>query len=225
MNSNSNSQKKPKKIGNFWYDFVKITGAIPAMIWIRPRVIHIGQKCPKDGVLISSNHPTFFDPIILLTSFPWRRLHSLATKELYKNSKILTFMFDQMHCIQVDKENFSMVTFHAVVDRLKNGNAVVIFPEGQVNKTEGKEIQAFKSGAILMAHRAGAPILPVYIAPRGKWYRSQPVVIGEPFDVRSAVGPIPTMEQMDKVSAQLREKELELKHFYEVRKNKKANKE
>ena len=118
-----------------------------------------------------------------------------------------------------------MITFHAVVDRLRNGNAVVIFPEGQVNRKGGEEIQAFKSGAILMAHRAGVPVLPVYIAPRGKWYRAQPVVVGEPFDVRSAVGPIPTMEQMDKVSAQLREKELELKHFYEVRNNKKADKE
>jgi hypothetical protein len=66
-----------------------------------------------------------------------------------------------------------------------------------------------------MAHRANAPILPVYIVKREKWYRAQRVVIGEPFDVNAAVGPIPTMEQMERVTAQLREKELELKRFYE----------
>lgn len=210
-------------MSNFWYDFVKITGAIPGLLWIRPRVIHVGQKCPKGGVLISSNHPTFLDPIIILTAFPWRRLNSLATKDLYKNSKILTFMFDQMHCIQVDKENFSMATFHEVVDRLKDGKAVVIFPEGRVNPNGGEDIQAFKSGAILMAHRAGAPILPVYIARRKKWYHFQDVIIGEPFDVKKAVGLIPTMEQVDKACAQLRDRELELMRFYEMQKN--GNKE
>lgn len=218
MNSNESSKpaspKKPKRIGNFWYDFVKITGAIPALIWIRPKVIHVGQKCPKGGVLISSNHPTFLDPIIVLVSFPWRRLHSLATKDLYKN-KLLTFMFTRMHCIQVDKTNFSMTTFHEVVDRLKDGKAVVIFPEGQVNQSGGQEVQAFKSGAILMAHRANTPIVPVYIVRREKWYKTQRVVVGEPFDVKAAVGPIPTMDRVERVCAELRDKELELKRFYE----------
>lgn len=219
MNSkNSSKPMSPRKkitIGKyFWYDFVKITGAIPVLLWIRPKVIHIGQKCPKGGVLISSNHPSLRDPIILLTAFPWRRLHSLATKDLYKN-RMLSFMFNQMHCIMVDKENFNMSTFHSVVDQLTEKKAVLIFPEGQVNQGDTREVNAFKSGVILMAHRANAPILPVYIVRREKWYHTQDVVIGEPFDAKAAVGPIPTMEQVDRVCAELREKELELKRFYE----------
>ena len=204
--------KRP--VGNFWYDFVKITGLIPGLLWIRPKVIRTGGKCPRGGVLISSNHPTFLDPIILLASIRERRLHSLATTDLFSN-KLKTFMFTQMHCIPVDKNNFSMTTFHEVVDRLKAGKAVVIFPEGQVNRGGGREINAFKSGAILMAHRASAPILPVYIVRREKWYRRQYVVVGEPFDVRAAVGMIPTMEQVERVCDQLREQELALKRFYE----------
>ena len=218
MNSNSSSKKesgKKRRIGsNFLYDFVKITGAIPALIWIRPRVIHIGQKCPKGGVLISSNHPTLRDPITVLISFPWRRLHSLATTDLFV-TPLKRFFFTRMHCIEVDKENFSMASFHAVVDRLKEGKAVVIFPEGQVNQGDGREVQAFKSGAILMAHRAGVPIVPMYIVKREKWYRAQYVIVGEPFDVKSAVGPIPSVDKMNAVSEQLREKELELKRYYE----------
>lgn len=206
------SEKRP--FAYFWYDFVKVTGLIPGLIWIRPKVIHVGRKCPKGGVLISPNHPTFLDPITILTAFPWRRPHCLVTKDLYKN-RLMTFFLRQMHCIQVDKDNFSMASFHETVDCLKNGRAVVIFPEGQVNQGDGREVQAFKSGAILMAHRSGAPILPVYIVKREKWYQFQRVVIGEPFDIKAAVGPIPTMEQMNRVTEQLREKELELKRFYE----------
>ena len=210
----SGTPRKSRPVGNFWYDFVKITGLIPGLIWIRPKVIYTGGKCPRGGVLISSNHPTFLDPIILLASIRNRRLHSLATTDLFSN-KLKTFMFSRMHCIPVDKNNFSMTTFHEVVDRLKAGKAVVIFPEGQVNRGGGQEIRAFKSGAILMAHRASAPVLPVYIVRREKWYHPQYVVVGEPFDVRAAVGLIPTMEQVDRVCEQLREKELELKRYYE----------
>lgn len=217
MNSNSSSNEKKKKnrIGsNFWYDFVKITGAIPALIWIRPRVLYVGERCPRGGVLISSNHPTFLDPLIILTAFPWRRLHSLATKDLF-SSKLKRFMFTRMHCIEVDKTNFSMATFHEVVERLTDGKAVVIFPEGQVNQSGTQELQTFKSGVILMAHRAKSPILPVYIAKREKWYKPQYVIVGEPFDVRAAVGLIPSVEQMNRVTDQLREKEVELKRYYE----------
>ena len=46
-----------------------------------------------------------------------------------------------MHCIQVDKENFSMDSFHEVIRRLKDDKVVLIFPEGQVNRNE-KEILA-----------------------------------------------------------------------------------
>ena len=206
--------RKKRPVGNFWYDFVKVTGLIPGLIWIRPKVIRIGGKCPRGGILISSNHPTFLDPIILLASIRERRLHSLATTDLF-TTKLKAFMFTRMHCISVDKNNFSMTTFHEVVDRLKDGKAVVIFPEGHVNRGGGQEINPFKSGAILMAHRASAPILPVYIVRREKWYHRQYVIVGEPFDVRSAVGMIPSMEQVEKVSEQLREKEMELKKFYE----------
>ena len=206
------SRKRPE--GNFWYDFVKVTGFLPTLLWIRPKVIRRSGKCPRGGVLISSNHPTFLDPIILLASIRERRLHSMATTDLF-SSRFKAFMFTRMHCIPVDKNNFSMTTFHEVVDRLKNGKAVVVFPEGQVNRDGGQEIRAFKSGVILMAHRANAPVLPVYIVRREKWYKPQYVITGEPFDVRAAIGLIPTMEQVDKVCEILREKELELKRYFE----------
>ena len=210
----SGTPRKKRPVGNFWYDFVKITGLLPGLLMIRPKVIRTAGKCPRGGVLISSNHPTFLDPIILLASIRERRLHSLATTDLFSN-RLKTFMFTRMHCIPVDKNNFSMTTFHEVVDRMKAGCAVVIFPEGHVNRNGGQEINAFKSGAILMAHRASAPILPVYIVRREKWYHRQYVVLGEPFDVRAAVGLIPTREQVDKVCEQLRETELELKRYSE----------
>lgn len=217
MNSKKNSKNKKRRwqpFYNFCYDFVKITGAIPALIWLRPKIYRpYGRKLPKGAVLISSNHITMIDPIIVLLAFPTRRLHSLATKDLY-SSPFKRFYFNQMHCIEVDKSNFTVSAFHEVVSRLKNGRAVVIFPEGTVNRTGDDTMLAFKSGAVLMAHGASAPILPMYIVKRDKWYQRQRIVIGEPFVVNDEVGRMPTMDQLSAASDTLREKELALRDYF-----------
>jgi 1-acyl-sn-glycerol-3-phosphate acyltransferase len=173
-------------------------------------------------VLISANHRRFLDPIIVHTAIKWRRLHCLATKGLY-DTKLKARFFNLMHCIEVDKENFSISSFHEVVTRLEDGKAVVIFPEGQINAEEGKGVLTFKSGAVLMAHKSGAPVLPMYIVKREKWYQRQKIVIGELFDVKSALGPMPSIDDLSSVSATLREKELALSAYYDemlLKKNK-----
>ncbi len=218
MNSTtkSKSQKPKRKIGKYFlYDLVKITGGLPAIVWLRPKVYGIGGKKPKKikgGVLISANHMSFEDPIILLCVFWYRHLASLATKELYKN-KMLHFMFNCMHCIQVDKQNFSMSSLHAVFEYLNDDKAVMIFPEGGVN-LHNTEMSSFKSGAVLMAHRTKKPILPVYLVKPEKWYNRREIIIGEPFDVATSLGDYPTMQDMARVSEELRQKELELREYY-----------
>ena len=219
MNFNNNSiQKSTKKskglFYNFWYDFVKLTGS-PAYLYLRPKVYRpFDSKLPKGAVLISSNHPSFLDPLTIMCVFPWRRVHSLATKDLYKN-KLLTLFFNKVHCIPVDKNNFSMSAFHDVTQRLIDGHAVMIFPEGKVHTDNTSAILAYKSGVVLMAHKSGAPIIPVYIAGREKWYHRQIVIIGQEIDVCEILGQRPSMDSLNNVTEMLREKENELKTYYE----------
>ena len=54
-NSKDSRQRKAKKppFYNFCYEFVKITGAIPIMLWLRPRIYRpYGTKTPRGGVRI-----------------------------------------------------------------------------------------------------------------------------------------------------------------------------
>ena len=221
-----NKVKKKKREGNFLYDFVRVTGALPTLLYMRIKTIRINKNVPKHvkgGVLIAANHISFLDPVIVHCAFWYRRLHCLATKDLYDTPTRAKF-FNAMHCIMVDKDNVSVGMLHSVCDRLKENKAVVIFPEGSVNREEG-EVKTYKSGAILMAHLTKKPILPVCIIQRKHWYNRQVVVVGEPIDVNALCGKIPTMEEMEKASAYIREKELELLEFYQNRKNKKKQKE
>lgn len=223
MNSEKNlkDKKKKNKIGRYFiYDFVKITGIVPALILLRPKIYYPeGKHIPKGRVLISSNHHTLIDPIIVMAAFWNRRLNCLATKDLYR-MKIMNFFLNACHCIQVDKDNFTMASFHQVVDRLNEEKAVLIFPEGQVSTGQTSSILTFKSGVILMAHKSGAPVIPMYIVRRRKLIHRQEIVIGAPVDIRGMVGTIPSMDDITRASEYLREKEVELKAFYEEKINK-----
>ena len=214
--------KKKQQDNYFAFDFVKITGAIPALLWMRPKVVYTGEKkLKKGGFLITANHNSLTDPLLVLCVFWKRHMHCLATKDLYR-TKFMNKFLPLMKCIQVDKENFTINSFHEVVRRLKGGKIVLIFPEGRVDAS-ATEVAAFKSGAILMAHRSNVPILPIYIAKPQKWYSRRVVVIGDPFNVRDYCGVIPKVEDLERTSDELKNIEENLKIFYEekIKKEKK----
>lgn len=215
MNSKDNKTQKKRKC-NFLYDFVKVTGAIPALVWFRPKIIRVSEKVPKNvkgGVLIAANHTTFVDPIILLLTFWKRRVYSIATKDIF-NTKFKKWFFTRMNCIIIDKQNVSVRSLRSVCDTLKDGKAVMIFPEGTVNVKE-EDVRSFKSGVVLMAHLGKAPIIPVYIVKAKHFYNRTKVVVGEPIDVSTLLGAIPTMEEIDSACNYIHEKEEQLKIYYE----------
>ena len=208
--------KSNKKVGRyFWYDFVKVTGFVPAYIWLRPKIVRESDNVPKrikGGVLIASNHVTYIDPIILHLAFPHRRLHSIATKDIAR-TKLRRFFFKTANCIFIDKQNFSMASLREICDHLKEEKAVVIFPESSV--AEQNVVRDYKSGVVLMSLLSKKPILPVCII-RGKTKFSRvKVVIGEPIDVAAMYGSMPSMEQMEMVSKMLQQKEQELLEKYQ----------
>ena len=215
MNSTDSVKKKKKKReSNFLYDFVKITGVIPTAIWLRPKTIYAGKRPKiKGGFLIAANHIGLTDPVLVHFAFWRRRLHCIATKDLF-DTKTKNAFFNKMHCIMVDKENFNMSTFHTVCERLQAEKAVVVFPEGGLNHNVN-ELMSFKSGAILMAYKAQKPIVPMYIAPTRKWWNRHVMVVGEPMDINPEGKLLPSMEEVKQINSKLQAKEMELKTLYE----------
>ena len=209
------AKSKRKRYGYFLYDFVKVTGAIPMLLWFRPRILFPFGKPRVKGVLISANHPTMLDPIAVHLAFAGRRLSCLATSDLYR-APIWRWFFPRMQCIKVDKKNFALSSFHEVVDRLSEGRAVLIFPEGGLEEGEDngeKKLSPFKSGAILMAHKSRAPILPVYLLKRRSLWQRQTIVVGEPVDLSLHLSPMPTMAEIEEASLYLRRREEELGEY------------
>ena len=209
------TEKRPEKppVKNYFlYYFVKVTGAIPAL-FLKPKVVFKDNSMvsiPTGKRILISNHTSFSDITAILSAFWSRPIHFLAASELFE-TKLGNFFFRNMHCIKVDRENFNMSVIRQVGEVLKQDKPVAIFPEGRINQSEG-EIEPFKSGVAVMAIMNSCPILPMYLdTPKGK--RRKILIIGEPINLEYH-GKFLSVNELGEISANLRDKEIELKNSF-----------
>lgn len=161
------------------YRFFKFTLGWLFKLWYRPIVIN-KEVIPKDGpIIICGNHMHVMDqcPVILSTN---RMVHYMAKKE-YFDGKFAWF-FKMSGCIPVNRQIKDNNATEAALEVLQNGKALGLFPEGTRNKTD-KIILPFKFGAVSMAQKTGATIVP--FATSGEYKRGKDLIVrfGKPFKV------------------------------------------
>ena len=195
------------------FDFVRFS-AWPGLLLFRPKKLYLTEKATskiKGGALLISNHISLFDPMYLMMGIWRRRHHYIATKELFEASKFNEWLFSKgFLCIKIDRDNFSIKTFKEIVNHLKDGELVSMFPEGHVN-TDESGLNSFKSGMVIMALKSGCPIIPVYIKRREHWYSRLVLGIGEPINIDDfKKDKIATLEEINKAADYLLEQEHKL---------------
>ena len=162
------------------YILLKTILKIPFRLWYNPKIIG-ANNIPKTGALIiCANHKHVMDqcPILISTK---RMVHYMAKKE-YFDGKFAWF-FKAAGCISVNRRIKDEEASNKALELLKNGYAVGLFPEGTRNKTK-EFLLPFKFGAVSMAKKTDAYILPVGITGEYK-FRSKDLTIriGEPFKI------------------------------------------
>lgn len=208
-------KQKPKaKLFSFRYwlvDFIRITGAIPTLLWYRPKVIYENEAAKqkiRGGALVIANHNCFFDPIYLMLAVWYRRHHFICNKQFF-DTKAAWFL-KQVQCIPIDIDNVGFSTLTEINTHLSAGELVSMYPEGHVNDGSG-EMRQFKSGMVLMAMRAKVPIIPVYVNQHTPHSSRLRMVIGEAIDIEKRFDGRPSMSDITKLTEELFEKENELK--------------
>ena len=151
--------KKEKEIGKkIVRGFLKFLIKIINMVY-RVKVNGI-EKLPKKGpYIIVSNHRSKLDPPLLLNLLN-ENIVFLAKKELANTGpgRLIIWAFD---IILIDRKNIETSSIKTLMNALKKGKIVGIFPEGTregFNKT-GK----IKTGAIFIALRQKVDIIPIGI--------------------------------------------------------------
>ena len=201
----------------FPYDFVKVTGALPAIIYLRLKKHYLNGKKQKGlfkgPAIIVSNHATYIDPIIVMVATWNRRTSFVATEDLF-GTKIRSFFFSAIRCIKINKQNVSMQTFKNVQDVINHGHLVGIFPEGHIQTKDSND--HYKSGAVMFATLCDVPIIQIYIHKKEHWWQRQHVVISDKINVKELINSkIPTVEEIEEVTKFLENQELELKKIIE----------
>lgn len=128
-------------------------------IYYRPKFIN-KQVIPKKGpIIICCNHLHLYDQCLTCLSTK-RMLHYMAKKE-YFDGKFAWF-FKAAGCISVNRSIHDDEAKKSAIEVLNNGYALGIFPEGTRNRTE-ETLLPFKLGAVSMAQKTGATIVPAVI--------------------------------------------------------------
>jgi len=168
----------PKKASPrfYWWCF-KIAG--PVIRFFRPFDV-IGEENRISGAaMVCSNHSAMIDPFQIALAFGIdTNIHVIAKIEIFRIPVLSTILW-KLGMICVDRSINDIASVKASLAYLKNGEKVVIFPEG--TRLSEYHSSVAKSGAIKMAERAGVPILPVFLSRKKPIFRKSKVVFGKPY--------------------------------------------
>jgi len=169
---------KKKKLPTFWYKVFKVVLGSIFNMYYRPTVIN-KEVIPKDGpIIVCGNHMHILDQCVPILSTK-RVIHYMAKKE-YFDGKYAWF-FKMAGCIPVNRQIKDNNATEAALEVLNNGGAIGLFPEGTRNKTE-EFLLPFKFGAVSMAQKTGATLVPFGIS--GQYKKGELVVrFGTPFKI------------------------------------------
>lgn len=113
----------------------------------------------EDGaVLLASNHESYIDPPLIAT------LHNKAMWYLARSTlftKTTNWLYTRLQAIPVDQDRPDMASLKSIIRKLKQGDNVLVFPEGQ--RTHDGDMGEAAPGVGLIAVKSGVPIQPIRI--------------------------------------------------------------
>jgi len=183
----NNLLKKAKSDRNLFYKlctlFIRLVLRINGSLYVKGK----DNTLVEGGVIVASNHISYLDPPLIAAVLP-RRVTFMARKGLFDIP--LLGWFISHYAFPVDREKTLPSTMKEAVRRLKNGELLVMFPEGR--RSETGELLEGKRGIGMIASLSKAAIIPTLIIGTnkvlpvgGKWLKKAKITIvfGSPVDL------------------------------------------
>ncbi len=160
--------------------FYKIaTGLASFFYHIVFKITVVGREnIPKKlgGCIIASNHVSNNDPPFIGVVFKGK-YSFMAKEELFRN-RLFGWLIRRLGAFPVKRGAKDFSAIDTAIESLDKGRTFIIFPEGTRSRTG--ELGKPKSGVSLIAVKAKAPVIPVFVKyGRKKFRRNALISIGE----------------------------------------------
>ncbi len=133
--------------------------------------------------LICANHISEADPVMLGASLKHNPRY-MAKKELMR-IPVLKQLITALGAFPIDRGGSDVGAIKRTVEMLKNGESVIMFPQGTRCRGVDPETTKVKHGCALIALRADVPVLPILIRTRRykvRLFQRTVIRIGTPID-------------------------------------------
>ena len=138
------------------------------------------ENLPEGSAVIVCNHLSIIDCVYLAKLNLNQNFSIIAKKELF-NKKLVGIILKSYGAVAIDRDNPDVKTLLALIRNLKNGEKILLFPEGTRNKTGTTKLQSIKEGSAIFALRAKCPIVPVVIYKKARLFKRNSMIVGKPF--------------------------------------------
>jgi len=116
---------------------------------------------PKSGgCIIASNHLSYLDPVVLSVAST-RILNFMAKEDLFRGNWFFKKLITVLNAFPIQRGKNDLKAIRLAIDKLKAGDALIIFPEGTRSATG--DLKQGESGVSMLAAKAGVPVIPVLI--------------------------------------------------------------
>lgn len=151
------------------YRFLALLVSIAVRPLFRLRVQGREHIPSYGGFLLVARHRSYWDiPLVAVALGARHRIHFVARKTLLEENKFLAF-FVRLFAITIDREHFQLEDLRKVLDAIKSGKIVGIFPEGTTQKP-----QRAHPGVVRFAEWTGSELIAVRFEAHGPYPPTYP---------------------------------------------------
>jgi len=155
----------------------------------------------EGGVIVAINHRSNWDVVVAGAVSP-RQLGYMAKAELF-NNKLFGALIRALGAFPVHRGKGDIGAIKSALTRLRDGETVAMFPEGR--RVRDNEKATAKPGAVMIAHKAKVPVVPVKISGKYRFMSKLCVTFGEPITYENLYDEKLTVEQLQSLANELME--------------------
>lgn len=172
-------------------DFIRLLGTGIIRSIYRIRTAGADRVPATGGVLLLPNHVTFADAFFITAAC--RRPVRFVMDEVFMASRGVRIFVSLFQTVTIRRDQ-PREAIRITIEALKNGDAVCLFPEGQLTRTG--TLNELRRGFEVIARKAGVPLVPmwcegawgsVFSFERGRFFRKRPYRV--PYGLTIAFGP------------------------------------